>query len=88
MSEIAREIHSLHMSISLTEFLDLTPCSIWRSIIDENDLVVIIVMNSLKNYLEFMVYIRDIFLFTIGWDDDGDEFLAHRFLWKYTYLRI
>ncbi len=77
LSEVPRKPYTSYMLIRFTELLDLLPCTIRRSIIDEDDLIVILVMERLEYRKELTIDIGDIALFTIGRDDDREKLMGH-----------
>lgn len=72
LAEVPTEIDSLDSTIHLTELIDLLPGQVWRSIIHEYDLILIL-LECVEHGEELRVDIGNIALFTIGGDDDGDE---------------
>ncbi|MFZ2256409.1 MAG: hypothetical protein WAW59_07005 [Patescibacteria group bacterium] len=80
LTEVAREVDSLHMTILTTERLYLLPCTVWGTIVDIDDLVVVSTTECTEYLVELIVYESDILFFSVCWEDERyeREIMRHR----------
>lgn len=72
LSEVTTQIHSSYPCILITQSFNRLPCPIGRSIIYEYNLI-IISLKRMKDSNELIVDKRNILLFTISRNHDGNE---------------
>jgi hypothetical protein len=84
--KVSREVHASDIFIHIRDFLDFLPRHIRRAIVDEEDLIIILSSEWLYDLLYRPSNMRNIFLFAICGDDEGNEWFHRRWMRLYDEI--